>query len=381
MQVPAGQQKKLSATYVVRISAKKELVGGNRRSESCPSPPSSTSTSPPSRTIAPVEFKAPIVEVTVLEDRAATSSAAPRSSCGPALTRLRIAGVAPVMADKTLCAAIVPHGQKAGDGARERVSDVRVRRSKLVLGDDKPERARELQRERERLSQRLAELQAARELAQRHETALSGVGEVTIQDIGVDVCYGRDEPAKWAEALERVAAREGEARQKRQGLDFEVTEVEHEIKRLNQRIGATSQVSDAVAAEVVVEVWVAAAGVYAVQVDYVVPGACWRPPTTARSWSSWSRSADPVLHFSSEGCVWQNTGEDWSDVQLIFSTERPSLGTEPPQLVQRRAVRPAQERGHRRRGARAGGADHRARRGRRSSARRTCPASTTAARC
>ncbi|MCY1066057.1 mucoidy inhibitor MuiA family protein [Nannocystis sp. RBIL2] len=31
VQVPAGQQKKLSATYVVRISAKKELVGGNRR--------------------------------------------------------------------------------------------------------------------------------------------------------------------------------------------------------------------------------------------------------------------------------------------------------------------------------------------------------------
>ncbi|MDC0717175.1 DUF4139 domain-containing protein [Nannocystis bainbridge] len=31
VQVPAGQQKKLTATYVVRISAKKELVGGNRR--------------------------------------------------------------------------------------------------------------------------------------------------------------------------------------------------------------------------------------------------------------------------------------------------------------------------------------------------------------
>ncbi|MFY0535152.1 DUF4139 domain-containing protein [Nannocystis pusilla] len=31
VQVPAGQQKKLSATYVVRISGKKELVGGNRR--------------------------------------------------------------------------------------------------------------------------------------------------------------------------------------------------------------------------------------------------------------------------------------------------------------------------------------------------------------
>ena len=31
VQVPPGQQKRLAATYVVRISAKKELVGGNRR--------------------------------------------------------------------------------------------------------------------------------------------------------------------------------------------------------------------------------------------------------------------------------------------------------------------------------------------------------------
>ncbi|HEY8377068.1 MAG TPA: DUF4139 domain-containing protein, partial [Nannocystis sp.] len=31
VQVPPGQQKKLRATYVIRISAKKELVGGNRR--------------------------------------------------------------------------------------------------------------------------------------------------------------------------------------------------------------------------------------------------------------------------------------------------------------------------------------------------------------
>ena len=286
---------------------------------------------PATPSVAPVEFKAPIVEVTVLEDRAHVVRRA-SLELRAGLTRLRIEGVAPVMADKTLCAAIVPHGNKSGDGARERVSDVRVRRSKLVLGDDKPERARELQRERERLSQRLAELQAARELAQRHEAALSGVGEVTIQDIGVDVCYGQDEPAKWAEALERVAAREGEARQKRLELDFEITEVEHEIKRLNQRIGATSQVGDAVRAEVVVEVWVAAAGVYGVQVDYVVPGACWRPYHRAQL-VELVKGADPVLHFSSEGCVWQNTGEDWSDVQLIFSTERPSLGTEPPQLA------------------------------------------------
>jgi uncharacterized protein (TIGR02231 family) len=69
-----------------------------------------------------------------------------------------------------------------------------------------------------------------------------------------------------------------------------------------------------------------------VQVDYVVPGACWRPYHRAQL-VELLKGKDPVLAFTSEGCVWQNTGEDWNDVQLIFSTERPSLGVTPPTLA------------------------------------------------
>jgi uncharacterized protein (TIGR02231 family) len=46
------------------------------------------------------------------------------------------------------------------------------------------------------------------------------------------------------------------------------------------------------------------------------------------------------IELRCEGCVWQATGEDWNDVQLVFSTERPSLGLEPPRLhTDRLAVR------------------------------------------
>jgi uncharacterized protein (TIGR02231 family) len=38
------------------------------------------------------------------------------------------------------------------------------------------------------------------------------------------------------------------------------------------------------------------------------------------------------VHFECEGSAWQNTGEDWVDVALCFSTERASLGAEPPLL-------------------------------------------------
>ena len=33
VQVPAGQQKKLRVVYIIKLSAKKELIGGNRREQ------------------------------------------------------------------------------------------------------------------------------------------------------------------------------------------------------------------------------------------------------------------------------------------------------------------------------------------------------------
>ncbi len=281
-------------------------------------------------TAAPIEFKAPVVEVTVLEDRAHVVRRG-TVVLGVGVARLKISAVAPVLADKTLCAAISSPGQKS-DAARERVSDVRVRRSRLILGEDKPERVRELQAERDRLTRRQSELQAQLDVARRQEVSLGAVGEVTIQDIGVDVCYGQHDAAAWSAAIERLHEKEQAARALRLDLEHELHELEQELKRLGKRMSQTGQASDAVSAEIVVEVWTAAGGSYSVQVDYVVPGACWRPYHRAQL-VELVKGKDPVLHFTSEGCVWQNTGEDWSDVQLIFSTERPSLGTEPPQLV------------------------------------------------
>ena len=57
--------------------------------------------------VAPTELRAPVVEVTVLEDRAHVVRRG-QLELGAGVTRLKIAGVAPVLADKTLCAAIVP---------------------------------------------------------------------------------------------------------------------------------------------------------------------------------------------------------------------------------------------------------------------------------
>src|SRR5690606_28130929 len=120
----------------------------------------------------PLELKAPVVEVTVLEDRAHVVRRG-TIELPAGVSRMKIAAVAPVLADKTLCAAIVRKGQKTGEPSRERVSDVRARRSRVVLGEDRPERERELWREHEALTHKLDALGAARDAALRHEASLA----------------------------------------------------------------------------------------------------------------------------------------------------------------------------------------------------------------
>ena len=58
---------------------------------------------------------------------------------------------------------------------------------------------------------------------------------------------------------------------------------------------------------------------------YLVPCARWRPAHRATL-------AGTRLRFACEAAVWQATGEDWSDVELSFSTARPTQRSEPPLL-------------------------------------------------
>ncbi|MBK7825279.1 mucoidy inhibitor MuiA family protein [Nannocystis sp.] len=277
-----------------------------------------------------LDLKAPVVEVTVLEDRAHVVRRGVVDLHG-GITRLRVRGVAPVLADKTLCASVVQAGQKTTDTTREQIKDVRVKRARLVLGEDKPEQRRALEAELEQ-QQRVLEAQRARhEQLRGEQAALDGVADVTVTDIGVDVSYGEAAPEAWLQLLAQISGQEEAVRNQRLALEFDIAEQEQLIQRLRTRMAVTATVSDAAAAEVIVEVWAAAAGHYTVQVDYVVPGACWRPYHRAQL-VELVQGKEPLLHFASEGCVWQNTGEDWTDVQFIFSTERPSLGMEPPPL-------------------------------------------------
>ncbi len=278
-----------------------------------------------------VDLTAPVVEVVVLEDRAHVIRRGEVELLG-GITRLRIAGVAPVLADKTLCASVVQVAQQRSDPSRERINDVRVRRSRRILAEQKPEQRRLLEEELAMAQRTLGVMRTRHAQLGEHVNGLDAVGDGLVLDIGVDVSFGKAEPEQWKDALSQVVSTTMTVRMQALELAHEIEDQEQVVTKLRQRLAATAQVSDVAVAEAIVEIWTASPGHYTVQVDYVVPGACWRPYHRAQL-VELIQGQEPVLHFASEGCVWQNTGEDWHDVQLIFSTERPSLGTTPPQLT------------------------------------------------
>jgi len=274
-----------------------------------------------------MSIEVPVDEVILSEDRAHVIRRG-RVEVQAGATRLVIEGAAPVLADRTLCAALRGPQGVATTGAR--VADVRIRRRRVTCTEDQPEQ----RRAREHALRALGDRKWALELRRRRvEQALGELGSrasAAIGDLATDASWGQVDGESWSAALTEIHAAEDDARAERLALSEEIAEVEGEIKRLEREIAARGETRDEIVAELIVEIEAAAAGWYSLQIDYLTPGACWRPyhRATLRTLAG----GGSELHFACEGCVWQATGERWEDVLLTFSTERPSLGSAPPWL-------------------------------------------------
>ena len=272
------------------------------------------------------ELIAPVRQVTVLEDRAQVRREG-RISLPAGRVALRLAEVAPVLADKTLLV--------QAEGAE--VVDARVLRRARARLAERPEQIEAREAERRTLQAERDALTAAQARTRHRLVALSRVRAQVLAELGVDAAWSRSAPERWRADLDTLDAQQ-------EVLDAEVVDAAHAIQLLDRRLAdldrliASLQSPEAhLGAEVEVELVVSEAGEVTVRLDYVVPGACWRPLHRAEL-------AHGVLSVETFGCVWQHTGEGWTDVDLELSTQRASLGAEPPLLGEDELrARPKQE--------------------------------------
>lgn len=271
---------------------------------------------------------APVAEVTLMEDRARVLR---RGSLKLAAGRHRVVvhSVAPILVDKSLL--VVTEGS-AGQLRVVDMSVVREMKIRTESGANSHVANAELialRTERRALEKEIASADAEINRCEETGTGLGRTGSLSLNEIVSDVSWGKVVAEGWNTKLAKLRARHLESIDKLVLLNSQQEDRQSNLRSLDARIVLLQSPAEHEVARITIDVECVGACEASFAIDYVVPGACWRPYHTANLLGA----EEDRVAFRTDACVWQNTGEDWSDVRLILSTERPSLGTAAPDLV------------------------------------------------
>lgn len=264
-------------------------------------------------------MSAPVVAVTVLEDRASITRKG-SFAIAAGQHRVMIDRVSPILADKTLTV--------TATGAR--VLDARCERYLAPWRDPAAgsvELPAQLRAQREALEAERDAALARAHAARGEVDATAEVNAAALRDLALAAARGTKAEAA-AAALAELDAQEADARRRRVEAEQIVHEKQQALDRLDARIARAERESGEEVARLVIDLVAEQPTDALVTIGYIVPGAAWRPYHRALL----DRAAGRV-DWQTTACVWQATGEDWTDAALTFSLERPSLGVEPPDLA------------------------------------------------
>jgi uncharacterized protein (TIGR02231 family) len=260
----------------------------------------------------------PAIEVTLLEDRAQVVRRA-RIEVTGGLNRLLIADVAPVIQDVSLQAVV--HAGAA------KLADIRARRAMRIKSAHKPEELRRIDEEIEQIRGAFSALADQRQRAASKRTRLGEVLEKGAREIPEDAAWGMVNVQAWRDTFETLMKRTRELEQEEMRAYFQQQRLARKIDHAAERRRTLDRPDMQFVAWLELDLLATSPGPVEISVAYVVPNAIWRPLHSARL------DQHGRLEWTSSAAVWQNTGEDWKNVELLFSTARSSLGTEPPLLA------------------------------------------------
>jgi hypothetical protein len=259
----------------------------------------------------------PVASVTVLEDRASITRRG-KVAVRAGQQRIVIERVAPVLADKTLTVTCV--------GAR--VLDARCERYVAPWREGAGERPlAELREERVRIETARDGAATRADVARVEGAAHRELVEVALRDLAVAATRGVAIPEA-AHALGELDELEAAASARRIDAELELADLAAALARLEARIARAEAEAGEEAARLVIDLIADQAIDATLTASYVVPGAAWRPSHRVQLHRSSSK-----LEWQLAACVWQATGEDWTEIELHCSLERPSLGVAPPELA------------------------------------------------
>ena len=268
------------------------------------------------------EVNLPIDRVSILEDRAKVERRG-KVEIGSGLTILRVEKVSPVIWDKSLLVRV----EGEGDGP---VKDVKVLRKPLALREELPEKEAALKEEIRCLQEELGSLESEQERLGDLLALWDQSYSLTIDDLVGDVRFAREPDEALLASLQELEDEQLEKQRRQVELEFEEEKKREKLRDLEQQFNALRTPSSSCRADLEIEVYSEYPRSLELLCVYLVGAAAWRP--RHRAFWAGECGEEALLRFETEACVWQNSGEDWDDVKLFFSTERASLGYEAPRL-------------------------------------------------
>jgi uncharacterized protein (TIGR02231 family) len=134
-------------------------------------------------------------------------------------------------------------------------------------------------------------------------------------------------PEKWQQAWTLVQSGMAETEKDLANKNIAMKKIDAEINRLQLELVQMRSQQDKERRDARVNVEAAADTDLDLSLTYQTEGASWRPVYDARL-----ETSSGQLALEQYGAVTQSTGEDWGDVALTLSTERPASGSEMPHL-------------------------------------------------
>jgi uncharacterized protein (TIGR02231 family) len=264
----------------------------------------------------PVVLPSAIASVTVYNDRAA-------------VTRIGQISLQPgnyLLVFNDLPASIVDQSVRvSGQAAGAQILDVHVETSFLdTIPEDRlhalQSKVQELQTEANELSDRLSVLNTERDF-------ILQIKAQTADNISKDLKVQRPTIEDWQKVLAFFDSNLNKNFAEQRKIVKDRADVQNKIDALQKQINQISPHSRKSVKSIVVELRVEKAGEVRLLPTYVVVGACWYPQYDVRVSTE---SQDVELGYY--GFIQQNTGEDWTNVDVSLSTARPDVGGVRPEL-------------------------------------------------
>lgn len=155
---------------------------------------------------------------------------------------------------------------------------------------------------------------------------IAALGREVPKSESQDIARGEVDPERWRAAWGAIgqgaAGAFGQIRQaetEKRGLQAKIQQKERELGQI--RTGRRASI------EALVKLTAPNEGKARIEISYQLGGASWRPLYDARL-----ETESGALELVQIGEVRQNTGEDWTDIELTLSTARPGQGAQPPRI-------------------------------------------------